>query len=196
MMQDLGDAAPSRCFRVPESFSSENSMEVRLKVVSPRSQNQIVVLRSDTLVGRSADCCLRIASSKVSRRHCRITVGRSSVSIVDLGSLNGTLLNGQAIPAHQLVELPMKCELFIGPMRFEVSYQQEVGRSASRLAMDRADDGGQRETESLDRRSAGAVATRCSVVDLLQETMEVDTADSGAETSMELEKPASIDTPE
>ena len=38
----------------------------------------------------------------VSRRHARITKGRAGYFVADLGSSNGTTVNGQALVAHKV----------------------------------------------------------------------------------------------
>lgn len=54
------------------------------------------------LVGRSSDCQLVLTDSKVSRQHFRVEVTPGGMTITDLGSHNGTLLNGKrvALPAR------------------------------------------------------------------------------------------------
>ena len=49
------------------------------------------------IVGRAPECKLRPNSDMVSRRHCMITYGEGKATIRDLGSRNGTLLNGERI---------------------------------------------------------------------------------------------------
>jgi pSer/pThr/pTyr-binding forkhead associated (FHA) protein len=62
---------------------------------------QKFVLENETsyILGRSPDCSIRIPATSylVSRRHCRISVSARSVHIQDLGSLNGTYVNGEKI---------------------------------------------------------------------------------------------------
>ncbi|GAB4149956.1 MAG: hypothetical protein Fur0037_18350 [Planctomycetota bacterium] len=48
-------------------------------------------------IGRAADCDLVVADSKVSRRHARLIVEAGVAEIEDLGSSNGTLLNGHRV---------------------------------------------------------------------------------------------------
>jgi transcriptional regulator with GAF, ATPase, and Fis domain len=48
-------------------------------------------------IGRAIDNDIRIASSLVSRRHCRIETGADGMWVIDLGSSNGTVLNGQRV---------------------------------------------------------------------------------------------------
>jgi pSer/pThr/pTyr-binding forkhead associated (FHA) protein len=49
------------------------------------------------LVGRHPRCDVRIASSRVSRRHCCLALDRDGVLVRDLGSTNGTWINGLRI---------------------------------------------------------------------------------------------------
>jgi len=51
----------------------------------------------DFAVGRSADCQLSVDDPLVSRRHAIIRVRRDGVSVEDLGSRNGVLVNGVRI---------------------------------------------------------------------------------------------------
>lgn len=52
-------------------------------------------------VGRSDDCDITLPSSKVSRQHARFRVAEGGVTVEDLGSSNGTRLNGRAIGSPQ-----------------------------------------------------------------------------------------------
>jgi len=46
------------------------------------------------VLGRSHDCDVPIAAPRASRRHARFQADEGGHQIVDLGSTNGTLLNG------------------------------------------------------------------------------------------------------
>ena len=48
-----------------------------------------------TLLGRGTDCDLRMVDPGVSRHHAELRVEDEQVVLVDLGSTNGTLVNGQ-----------------------------------------------------------------------------------------------------
>ena len=51
----------------------------------------------DLLVGRSAECDVRLADDSVSRRHARLVFRDGTWVIQDLGSTNGTIVNGQRV---------------------------------------------------------------------------------------------------
>lgn len=51
--------------------------------------------RGENLLGRSRDCRVRLDSTRVSRRHARITIDGDAALIEDCGSRNGTLVRGE-----------------------------------------------------------------------------------------------------
>jgi predicted component of type VI protein secretion system len=55
------------------------------------------VSRSTTTIGRREDCDLRIPVGDVSRKHCRLVLSADNLRLQDLGSSNGTFVNGQRI---------------------------------------------------------------------------------------------------
>jgi pSer/pThr/pTyr-binding forkhead associated (FHA) protein len=54
------------------------------------------------LVGRDQQCDVRLHDTEVSRRHAEFRLADESAEIVDLGSSNGTYLNGQRITRHKV----------------------------------------------------------------------------------------------
>src|SRR5579875_2130067 len=50
-----------------------------------------------TLLGRGTDCDLRLVDPGVSRHHAELRVEGGNVVLVDLGSTNGTFVNGQPV---------------------------------------------------------------------------------------------------
>jgi pSer/pThr/pTyr-binding forkhead associated (FHA) protein len=55
-----------------------------------------------TLVGRYRTCEVYLNSSRVSRRHCCLAFGIGEVLVRDLGSTNGTWINGRRIEVGRL----------------------------------------------------------------------------------------------
>ena len=97
-------------------------MQARLKVLHDKANVKQVKLLPVTLIGRSTDCNLKIASSQVSRNHCRITLGEDAVFVEDLGSANGTLVDGQLLTAHQPTAIAPGAHLIVGPAEFQIDY--------------------------------------------------------------------------
>ncbi|QDT01218.1 FHA domain-containing protein [Adhaeretor mobilis] len=94
-------------------------MEVTLKVLAGAKKGaKVVVKKSEFTIGRSEECHLSVGSTSISRRHCTISRGENKVSVKDLGSRNGTLVNGKKIDGE--VELVAGDELVVGPLKFQV----------------------------------------------------------------------------
>ncbi len=73
-------------------------MIAKLIVASGKSAGRsIAIKRNQLLIGRAEQCDVRPLSEEVSRRHCAVTVGPADVWIEDLGSRNGTHVNGTRI---------------------------------------------------------------------------------------------------
>ncbi len=55
-------------------------------------------------IGRLPDCAIALSDSQVSRHHSEVRRGEQGFTVVDLGSLNGTLVNGAAVQEHALTD--------------------------------------------------------------------------------------------
>ena len=75
----------------------------------------------ENLLGRGDELAARIDHASVSRHHARIVVGPDGAELEDLGSKNGTQVNGQRISAR--VALRDQDEILLGkaPLVFRVS---------------------------------------------------------------------------
>jgi pSer/pThr/pTyr-binding forkhead associated (FHA) protein len=71
-----------------------------------------------TLVGRHSDCDVRLESQRVSRHHCCLAMMCDGVAVRDLGSTNGTRINGRRITEGWLRPGD---ELTIGRFRYHLT---------------------------------------------------------------------------
>ena len=60
-------------------------------------------LIGQAVIGRSSSAALQLIDAKVSREHCRLTVDGDRVTVDDLGSQNGTFVNGERVRGAQLL---------------------------------------------------------------------------------------------
>jgi CheY-like chemotaxis protein len=63
----------------------------------------IAITHFPALVGRSNDCDYQIHHPLVSRHHCSFELRNGQICVQDLGSLNGTYLNGERIGGPRLL---------------------------------------------------------------------------------------------
>lgn len=56
------------------------------------------------VIGRCADCDLPLNSKKASRRHCEVRYEGDQVIVEDLGSTNGTFLNGEPLHGSRVLQ--------------------------------------------------------------------------------------------
>lgn len=87
----------------------------------PKANVQKVALSRTTVVGRSKECGLQIASASVSRRHCELRVDDDGLAVVDLGSSNGTFVEADRLAVGEVRRLRDGSQLNIGGVRFLVS---------------------------------------------------------------------------
>ena len=97
-------------------------MEAKLIVVGGRASKGAISLKLPTLVGRSRQAGLTVAHPMVSRRHAELFEASGLLMIRDLGSLNGTLMDGRRIKE---APLPPDAEFTIGPLTFQAKYEYE-----------------------------------------------------------------------
>src|SRR5262249_55412598 len=65
------------------------------------------------VIGRSRDCDVRIDDPSISRRHACITVG-DTITVEDLGGLNGTKVRGRALKKDERVEIAVGEAIDVG----------------------------------------------------------------------------------
>ncbi len=95
-------------------------MKVQLVVVRGKPEGKVIPLvGSNFKIGRGETCHLRPNSEQVSREHAEFSISDDSVIVRDLGSRNGTLVNGKALTAE--CRLKDRDLVQVGPLTFAVS---------------------------------------------------------------------------
>ena len=107
LMADEGEAT---------RITSLSSLESELRARKQQVAAYLVVLQGsnvgemhkvegpEVVVGRAMNVQVRLNDDGISRRHCRVLSIGGQVIIEDLGSANGTLVNGEMIQHHALKE--------------------------------------------------------------------------------------------
>jgi pSer/pThr/pTyr-binding forkhead associated (FHA) protein len=116
-------------------------MQVVLVMFRPGHERRSFSLpRQTTVIGRKEDCDLRIPLAEVSRKHCRFVVEGESLRLEDLGSSNGTYVNGKRI---QEAIIKPGDNVQIGPLTFvvQIDGQPPDEEIPEPVAFDLADSG-------------------------------------------------------
>ncbi len=97
-------AAPSGEVELFETVRAGS--EAQLALALP--DGQVVVLDAEVplgriLIGRVPEAAVRLVDSRVSRRHAEVALGAAGWVVADLGSTNGTRVNGSDPAGHPLV---------------------------------------------------------------------------------------------
>ena len=77
-----------------------------LKFISGKYQGGEFPLKGDKqlIIGRSSELDIVLVEDMVSRKHAKITLTGSKITIEDLGSTNGTFVNGEKVKSSRLKE--------------------------------------------------------------------------------------------
>ena len=98
---------------------------------------EIPLKREKFIIGRASDCTLRAGSESISRHHCAIIRVDSGLQIRDLGSRNGTYVNGERIDAQ--TALSNGDEIRVGTLEFRLDAGQDINRAKKPKVKDVAD---------------------------------------------------------
>lgn len=93
--KELGSSTTSALPR--ESFIEENPIPTRsyLKIVGFDKEDKVIELaKQEVIIGRGPECGIQLIVDTVSRKHARIFFRNEEYTIEDLGSANGTYVNG------------------------------------------------------------------------------------------------------
>lgn len=94
-------------------------MEIKLVVVNGvHAGREIRIRRAKFVVGRSKECQLRPGCNLVSRQHCAIAQEDGRLVLKDLGSTNGTFVNGDKVEAPRVLNHGDR--ISIGTMEFDL----------------------------------------------------------------------------
>jgi len=97
-------------------------MNVRFIVTSPPAKAATFRVKLPLLVGRSDEAKFRIQQDRVSRKHCEFFEQDGGLYVRDLGSTNGTFLNGEMIESTVKVPLQSGAAVKVGSLEFRVEF--------------------------------------------------------------------------
>ena len=100
------------------------------KWVLRSNHQEDIVLQGQLFVGRDSECEICIPDHRISRQHAKISVTPSGLVVEDLGSANGTTVNGQKVSKPTLFQSGDKIKFhnmefiaeFISPAKNEILF--------------------------------------------------------------------------
>ncbi|MEI6241304.1 MAG: FHA domain-containing protein [Planctomycetia bacterium] len=111
-------------------------MNVRFVVTKPAAKAKTFPVRLPILVGRSEEAKFRIQQDRVSRKHCEFFEQDGRVYLRDLGSTNGTLLEGELVETSIKIPLESGAIVRVGSLEFRVEFDTSTATTSRRLAAD------------------------------------------------------------
>ena len=94
-------------------------------VETPEAAHEVLVNTEEFLIGRGRDCNLQINEAEISRHHCMLRGRGEQYALLDLGSSNGTFLNGHRVTSQ--ATLQEGDEVRLGKHRFRVVMDAREG---------------------------------------------------------------------
>ncbi len=111
-------APPSKLTTAPDA---DTAPEPEWRLVTSEGQVQRIAVNA-TKVGRARGAHIWLDSEKVSRHHAEIQLRGGTLAVTDLGSTNGTFVNGERIPAELPHLLKEGDEIRFGDRVFHVEF--------------------------------------------------------------------------
>ena len=136
-------------YSVPELLDNESGQSAFLIVISAKSTAGIGRMHKldkaqEVILGRSTDCQLQVDDDGISRRHARVGIDQNGqFRVVDLGSTNGTYVNGVRVDAVVLkdgdkIQIGSNTVLkFSLQDQLDERYQRSIYESATRDGLTR-----------------------------------------------------------
>ncbi len=93
-------------------------MAILVTLRGPETGRHFPLQPERTTLGRQADCHICLAVKQVSRQHAQVVCEGGQHFVEDLGSSNGTYLNGRRLPPRTRVPLTDRDSVQVGPYLF------------------------------------------------------------------------------
>ncbi|GHG98455.1 trypsin-like peptidase domain-containing protein [Pseudodonghicola xiamenensis] len=85
-------------------------------------------LRKGVVIGRGAEAQLRLDHKMLSRNHAELRLDRRRLSLSDLGSTNGTFVNGKRLAPHQPCQINSCARIALGGLNIRLRSLQGGGK--------------------------------------------------------------------
>lgn len=95
-----------------------------LELISVDSNVKFQISKNEFIIGKSIEMAEGIiqGNSAVSRKHCKVIVRNNEYYMQDLGSVNGTSVDGIRLSGHEIVQIRQGSRIMIANMQFKANY--------------------------------------------------------------------------
>ena len=123
---EYNDIEPAEALDVPVEHPPVNVPSAHLRVEKGPSMGRILPIEGDALVaGRSRECDLVIGDPSISRRHFRLVAANNGHRLEDMGSGNGTRVNGKTVDVTELRH-GMRIQIGTSTLLYELAGEEAV----------------------------------------------------------------------
>jgi pSer/pThr/pTyr-binding forkhead associated (FHA) protein len=126
------DSAEQLYLAVKEATSMINQLYLESLIPddpeNPESPSSMEIDQFPCVVGRATECDYQIANPLVSRRHCYFFKRDDEILMRDLGSRNGTHLNGEVVVGEKPVHEGDRIDIGYLPYRIHMSRPSRIER--------------------------------------------------------------------
>lgn len=117
-------SAPAAVAKVAPRKAASRTAKVSgwaIKANHKALQNRVYPINKTCVIGRSSECDICLSATHLSRKHAELSIVDGALYIKDLGSANGTFLNGKRVSEAQAkrgdeLKLDTLCFGIIGPV--------------------------------------------------------------------------------
>ncbi|MFM7270766.1 MAG: FHA domain-containing protein [Actinomycetes bacterium] len=100
-------------------------------VEGPGERDTVYIDGDVALIGRSPESDVRLTDLRVSSTHARIERVGGKWRIEDLGSTNGTKVDGERLPPHEPRDLPDQARIEVGPCVIQVHLLGDIAEETT-----------------------------------------------------------------
>jgi len=127
---EFAQAVAAAAGAAADMFVTTDALHDALLMLATADGRTYPVYRSGATIGREADNDIVLPYRQVSRRHAQIHCSQSGCTVIDLGSTNGTFVNGRPLAPREQHPLRPGDELRVGPVMLSASRPPAAGQFA------------------------------------------------------------------
>lgn len=142
-----------------------------LQAITEEIHGNIVEIDRDVLVGRHQSADIVLQSAEISRKHATFLVKEDALWLQDLGSSNGTFVNGQRIQTE--TQLKQGDQIQFASLKFQIDYLPE-------------------ETEAVVEKTPAQSMNEQGMPELSERDADVQLSKEGMPQNISIPKPAPI----